>query len=522
MSTLLSVALFGIVSQTVHAQAGEVTIYMDSTAQTIRGFGAANIVDWYGPDLTMDEVDYVFGTDDGELGFNILRLRISPDPNAWGNGNQVETARKAYEMGALIWAAPWNPPASMYDPNSEQRKVDPAKYDLYAAHLDSFNTYMSERGVPLYGISIQNEPDFANDWTAWEPDEIVTFLQEHAPSIDTRIIAPESFQFRRNYSDLILNDSLANAHTDIIGGHIYGGGIAPYPMAEEKGKEVWMTEHYTTSDRSANIWPDALLVGDEIHRVMEAGWHAYVWWQIKRYYSPIHDGVDVVEAGQDFNDNGTNGSITKRGYVMSQYSRFVRPGYQRVIADGPFGRGWARVQVSAYKDAESGKIVIVAVNGEGVDKELGVVVEDGTPEVLAQYRTDDDHNAEQLDDIDVSSSVFSLNLPAESITTYVSDFIPVSNEGDLTEAPASFGLEQNYPNPFNPTTNINYKIPEASQVTLKVYDLLGREVATLVNGRVSAGQHQVSFDASNLSSGIYIYELRSGDYTEIKKMTLIK
>jgi glucuronoarabinoxylan endo-1,4-beta-xylanase len=259
LSTLLSVALFGIVSQTVHAQAGEVTIYMDSTAQTIRGFGAANIVDWYGPDLTMDEVDYVFGTDDGELGFNILRLRISPDPNAWGNGNQVETARKAYEMGALIWAAPWNPPASMYDPNSEQRKVDPAKYDLYAAHLDSFNTYMSERGVPLYGISIQNEPDFANDWTAWEPDEIVTFLQEHAPSIDTRIIAPESFQFRRNYSDLILNDSLANAHTDIIGGHIYGGGIAPYPMAEEKGKEVWMTEHYTTSDRSANIWPDGTL-----------------------------------------------------------------------------------------------------------------------------------------------------------------------------------------------------------------------------------------------------------------------
>ena len=505
----------------VNAQV-DVTVYMDSTDQTIRGFGAANIVDWYGEDLTMDDVETAYGTGEGQLGFNILRLRISPNPADWDNGNQIETAKKAHEMGAIVWAAPWNPPASMYDPNSEQRKVDPAKYDLYAAHLDSFNTYMSNNGVPMYAISVQNEPDYADDWTAWEPNEIVTFLRDHAPSIGTRVIAPESFQFRRSYSDPILNDSLANAHTDIIGGHIYGGGTARYPLAKQKGKEVWMTEYYTSSDRSANLWPDALLVGADIHEVMEAGWHAYIWWQIKRYYSPIHDGVDVVESGQDFNDYGTVGSVTKRGYVMSQFARFVRPGFQRVYVNGPFGRGFARVSVSAFKDTTTNNMVMVVVNDESSEKELNIIVEDGTPDVLSQYRTNDELNAEKLDDLEVGSSTFAITVPAKSITTYVSDYIPVSAQEETASSPDGFELKQNYPNPFNPVTNINYSVPTTSEVSLKVYDMLGREVITLVNEKVAAGEHTSSFDASNLSSGVYIYQLKSGEFIETRKMTLIK
>src|SRR5690606_23028612 len=130
-------------------------------------------------------------------------------------------------------------------------------------------------------------------------------------------------------------------HTDIIGGHIYGGGTAAYPLAEEKGKEIWMTEHYTTSDRSANIWPDALEVGKEMQRVMKVGWNAYIWWQIKRYYSPIHDGVDADT--DNFDDRALVGSVTKRGYIMSQFARFVRPGYSRINSAGPFGRGYTQV-----------------------------------------------------------------------------------------------------------------------------------------------------------------------------------
>ncbi len=88
--------------------------------------------------------------------------------------------------------------------------------------------------------------------------------------------------------------------------------------------------------------------------------------------------------------------------------------------------------------------------------------------------------------------------------------------------PDHFSLSQNYPNPFNPTTIISYDLPTADHVVLKVYDLLGKEVATLYNGNQNAGTYNVLFDASKLASGVYFYQLKAGDYTSIKKMVLLK
>ncbi len=85
-----------------------------------------------------------------------------------------------------------------------------------------------------------------------------------------------------------------------------------------------------------------------------------------------------------------------------------------------------------------------------------------------------------------------------------------------------FSLNQNYPNPFNPTTVINYEIPKEGLVSLKVFDITGREVSTLVNQFQDAGTHSITFNASNLSSGIYFYELKTGSYDSIKKLMLIK
>lgn len=92
--------------------------------------------------------------------------------------------------------------------------------------------------------------------------------------------------------------------------------------------------------------------------------------------------------------------------------------------------------------------------------------------------------------------------------------------------PKEYFLFDNYPNPFNPTTNIQYSIPSNELVTLKVYDILGREVATLVNESKTAGSYSVNFNASSagggLASGTYIYQLRAGEFLSTKKMTLIK
>jgi hypothetical protein len=88
--------------------------------------------------------------------------------------------------------------------------------------------------------------------------------------------------------------------------------------------------------------------------------------------------------------------------------------------------------------------------------------------------------------------------------------------------PSNYSLEQNYPNPFNPSTTINFTIPNSEFVTLKVFNILGSEVATLVNENLNAGAYRFSFEAQNLASGIYLYELTAGSFREIKKMNLLK
>ncbi|OGU78796.1 MAG: hypothetical protein A2W11_03155 [Ignavibacteria bacterium RBG_16_35_7] len=88
--------------------------------------------------------------------------------------------------------------------------------------------------------------------------------------------------------------------------------------------------------------------------------------------------------------------------------------------------------------------------------------------------------------------------------------------------PTDFALEQNYPNPFNPATTIKFSIPQSSRVTLKIYDILGREVSTLVNEVRNAGNYEVNFNASGFASGMYIYTITAGDYRASKKMMLLK
>lgn len=98
----------------------------------------------------------------------------------------------------------------------------------------------------------------------------------------------------------------------------------------------------------------------------------------------------------------------------------------------------------------------------------------------------------------------------------------VTDVKEEPSVPSIFTLEQNYPNPFNPTTRISFSIPTDELTIVKVYDIIGREMATLVNGYQKAGCYIVSFDAAKLSSGIYIYKIQAGSYSAMKKMQLVK
>jgi len=135
-----------------------------------------------------------------------------------------------------------------------------------------------------------------------------------------------------------------------------------------------------------------------------------------------------------------------------------------------------------------------------------------------------------------NAGIFSLNitaLAADSNNIYVGDNCGLVYSGPFNsisyiknnnnnKIPSDYKLSQNYPNPFNPSTNIKFEIPKSSFVNLVVYDMLGREIAKLVNEKLNVGIYSVDWNGSNFSSGMYFYKLTSGDFSEVKKMVLIK
>lgn len=157
-------------------------------------------------------------------------------------------------------------------------------------------------------------------------------------------------------------------------------------------------------------------------------------------------------------------------------------------------RGW----LSA--DATSG----VLAEGESVDITLHFDTEADVAEYLAT-----------LSIITNSPESGTIHIP---VTYNLEEAVSINEQ----EAPVTFALDQNYPNPFNPTTNIRFGLPESADVTLEIFNMLGQRVDLLVNERKPSGYHTITFDAGNLSSGVYIYRIQAGNYMETRKFTLIK
>ena len=201
--------------------------------------------------------------------------------------------------------------------------------------------------------------------------------------------------FNHSLSDPILNDPIAINNILFIGGHIYGGGLTSYPLAVSKGKEVWMTEHLVVNTN----WQGAIGTALEMNDCMNAGMNAYVWWFIRRYYGPIDD----------------NGNVTKRGFVMSQFARFIRPGYYKVDATAS---PQSDVYVTAYKSGS--KIVIVAINDGYTVIDQQFILQNGTASVFTPYVTSSTKDCLQESDITVTGDSFTASLDSSSVTTFVS------------------------------------------------------------------------------------------------------
>ena len=388
------------------ASASDAVINLSTKYQEIQGYGGMNHPSWAG-DLTASQRETAFGNSTNQLGFSVLRIFIDSDSNNWYK--EVATAKAAVAKGAIVFATPWNPPSNLcetfnHNGDTKAKRLRHDKYAQYANHLNNFVNYMKNNGVNLYAISMANEPDYGHDWTWWTSSEIVTFLKYYAGSINCRLIAPESFSYNKNIMEPILNDSQALANVDIMGTHLYGTQYKNFawPLFQQKGagKQLWMTEvYYPNSDaNSADRWPEALGVSEHIHNAMINNMQTYVWWYIRRSYSPMKE----------------DGTISKRGYCMAQYSKFIRRGYRRVAATANPNNG---VYVSAYTG--DGKAVIVAINKGSSSISQKFTVNGQSISSVDRYRTSSNENLAKTSNLALTDNGFWAYMPANSVSTFV-------------------------------------------------------------------------------------------------------
>jgi O-glycosyl hydrolase len=387
----------------VYGTAAAETVYIDTNTnyQTIRGFGGMNGAGWIDT-LTADQVNTAFGNGDGQMGLSIMRMRIDPDSSKWSI--QVSAAQQAVANGAILLASPWTPPANMKSNNSliNGGTLRSEYYSAYADHLISFADYMASNSASVYAVSLQNEPDWHPSYEScdWSGSDFVNFLLSQGARLDSlRLVAPESLNFNHALSDPFLNNSNTAAFVDIIGGHLYGSSPKDYPLARSKGKELWMTEHYTDSSNSANDWPLALDVGTELHQSMVANFNAYIWWYIRRSYGLLTE----------------DGRISKRGYLMAQYSKFVRPGFVRIAATENPQSG---VYITAYKGSGN-QLVVVAVNTSTSQQNIELNLQNASVGSFAKYTTSSTLNLGYGGTHTVSGNQVSLSIDSQSVATFL-------------------------------------------------------------------------------------------------------
>jgi glucuronoarabinoxylan endo-1,4-beta-xylanase len=273
---------------------------------------------------------------------------------------------------------------------------------------------MKGQGVDIYAVSAQNEPDAKVTYEScvYTPASMASFVGGYMgptlASTGVKIMAPETQNWCGfpGFESALLGDASAKMYTSIIATHEYGCSPKAYPEIAQAGKEFWETEIYDTNNTEDPGIGSALRVAKLIHDAMTIAsmnaWH--YWW--------------VYPAG------GDNGALwdyntkqpSKRLWVEGNFSRFVRPGFQRVGTSGTTPSG---VLVSAYTNAADGTVAIVVINNGITAQPLSMFISGAAPCHLTPWITSMNDNIASKGPISVSSSRASFVLEPQSVTTFV-------------------------------------------------------------------------------------------------------
>jgi photosystem II stability/assembly factor-like uncharacterized protein len=295
------------------------------------------------------------------------------------------------------------------------------------------------------------------------------------------------------------NDSLKT-------GGIYSGSFTYGQAMDVNGKNIWCSLYNTAND------PASILKSTD-------GGTTWSWFRVTLPGGP---SMNYVLNSISFKDANVGFAVGRRAYVnTSAYANYLVKTtdggrtWGDTLAVEP-GKGHADTKVKVAKGVP-GTNTVIAVGYNTLGTKAWKSDDNGT--TWAALNPPNNGVNSDFTNLAFASSTQGIMVGYQNIAKIT---LPTAVENEHNAVPTGFALEQNYPNPFNPTTKISYSVPKTSFVELKVYDLLGRAVATLVNSEQTVGTHTVGFDAKGLSSGVYLYTMKAGDFTATKSLLLVK
>jgi len=373
MKRLFSALLCSLFMTSLHAATQvSATAYIDARNrhQHITGFGGfvCSPQFTYGH-MSTEDIKKVWGSS-STIGCNIMRLYIPIGKNSWQQS--LETAKLAKQMGLLVFASPWGQPSewktngtiNAKNEDGQLGRLKAENWADYAQYLEDYVQYMRNNGVELDAISIQNEPDWQATYAGclWSAEEIARFVKTYGPKISCKVMAPETLSVNDNYVNALNESDVLNCF-DIYGGHQYGGIQSGYKELAAKGKEIWMTEYLInwnegqSTSRNFDYSKDFFNFFRAINVCMLGDFNAWIHYASKRFYGMLGDGQY----------GSTDGTVTKRGYIMAHFARFVT-GMTRI--DASFGS--SGLEGSAYISDNGDTTVVVMANSTGNNIELTV------------------------------------------------------------------------------------------------------------------------------------------------------
>lgn len=393
------------------------TVRLNATVQHqhITGFGGFVCSPQFGYNhMSTSDIKKVWGQG-STVGCNIMRLYIPIGRNAWYQS--LQTAKTAKQLGLIVFASPWGQPAewktngtsNAKNSDGTTGKLKRENWPDYAQYLEDYVQYLRQNGVELDAISIQNEPDWPAEYAGclWSAQEIAEFVKTYGSSISCKVMAPETLAVSDSYVNA-LNNTNVLPHFDIYGGHQYGGIQSAYKKLAAKGKELWMTEYLINwneaenNTRNFSYEKDVFNFFRAINTCMLGDFNAWIHYAAKRYYGMLGDGQRGT----------TSGTVTKRGYVMAHFARFVT-GMNRI--DASFTG--TSVEGSAYLSESGDTAVVVLANEAAQAVDLTVDLPFYTTSGSLCTTTKTKNFTTQTLALDAETCRPKVNIPAQGVAT---------------------------------------------------------------------------------------------------------